>query len=361
MLSTLKLTFNENIIMNIVDNLGLSLPIFQAPLSCYPNQAQLIANVSKNGALGILCGNYQSLGELDEAISKIQSQTGKAFAVMIDVSTGEGAIDLVDKSQVNRYLSEAYKTLSVDKTARIELPLLDDILQLVIKKSPPVIIFRNGLPSDNIIKQCQQNDIMVMAVASNTLEAIAANQVVDAIILQGCESAGVQSRFPNQLNTPSYPVSTLLHHALDNVDKPLVLWGDAQFPQHVVSSLINGASAVMLDTLFWTTKESPIPASYRKALLEQHNEMQTNLNTIWLGYPARTLQNTLTKSVSKYASTLPPRTQQSITLPIIQAAIEQNNPNYMPMWAGYCAVTTEKTVAQLCKSFSEELDEIITP
>ncbi len=347
--------------MNIIDNLGLSLPVFQAPFSCYPNQEQLVINASKNGVLGILCGNYQSLTELDESIGKIQSKTSKAFAVMIDVSTDEGHIDLVDKSQVNRYLSDAYTALNVDKSERMELPALDDVLQLVIKKTPPVIIFRNGLPTDSIIKQCKKNDIIVMAVVSNTLEAIAANRVVDAIILQGYESAGIQSRFPNKLTTPSYPVSTLLYHCLSNVDKPLIVWGDAQFPQHVVSNLISGASAVMMDSLFWTAKESPIPKSYRKALLEQHNEMQTSLSTIWLGYPARTLQNTLTKSVAKYASTLPPRTQQSITLPIIQAAIEQNNPHYMPMWAGFGAVTTEKTVAQLCKSFAEGLDEIITP
>lgn len=345
--------------MNIIDNLGLDLPIFQAPLTCYPNQEKLVASVSQQGALGILSANYQSLAELEEKIKYIQAKTSKSFAVMIDVNIGNGKVDLVDKSQANRYLSEAYKTLGVDKNEKVELPTLNEILQLVIKKCPPVIIFQNGLPTDEVIKQCKKNKITIMAVASNTLEAIVADRHVDAIILQGCESSGVQSHFPNNLATPDYPISTLLHHALPNVSKPLILWGDAQFPQHIVSSLINGATAVVLDTLFWTTKESPIPKSYRDALLTQHNEMQVTLTSVWLGHPARTLQNKLTKAVGQSVTTLPPKTQQSIMLPIIQAAIEQNNPDYMPMWAGFCAITTEKTVAQLCKAFLKELDEIV--
>ncbi len=345
--------------MNIIEHLGLDLPIFQAPLTCYPNQEKLVASVSQHGALGILSANYQSLAELEKKINYIQAKTTKSFAIMIDVNIGDGNVDLVDKSQANRYLSEAYNALGVNKNQKADLPSLNDLLQLVIKKCPPVIIFQNGLPSDEVIQQCKEKTITLMAVASNTLEAIVADRFVDAILLQGSESSGVQSHFPNNLSVPDYPVSTLLHHALPNVSKPLILWGDAQFPQHVISSLINGAAGVVLDTLFWTTKESPIPPSYRDALLSQHNEMQIALSSVWLGHPARTLQNKLTQSAGQLATTLPPKTQQSIMLPIIQAAIEQNNPDYMPMWAGFCAITTEKTVAQLCKSFLQELDEII--
>ncbi len=345
--------------MNIIEHLGLDLPVFQAPLTCYPNQEKLVASVSQNGALGILSANYQSLAELEEKINYIQAKTTKSFAVMIDVNVGNGNVDLVDKSQANRYLAEAYTALGVDKNKKAVLPSLNDILQLVIKKCPPAIIFQNGLPDDDIIKQCKKNNITVMAIASNTLEAIVADRFVDAIILQGCESSGVQSQFSNNLATPAYPISTLLHHVLPNVSKPLIVWGDAQFPQHVISNLINGAAGVVLDTLFWTAKESPIPASYREALLSQHNEMQVTQSTVWLGHPARTLQNKLTKAAGKSVTSLPPKTQQSIMLPIIQAAIEQNNPDYMPMWAGYCAVITEKTVAQLCQSFLKELDEIV--
>lgn len=346
--------------MNITETLGLKLPIFQAPLSCYPNQEKLVAAVSQNGALGILCGNYQDISQLEDKINAIQSQTANAFAVMIDVSIGEDKVDLADRSQANRYLADAYKKLQVKATEQPSLPHVDDLLDMVIENRPPVIIFQNGLPSDDIIQRCQSAGIMTMAIAGNTLEAIAAAHLVDAIILQGSESAGVQSRFPNHLNTPSYPASTLLHHALINVDKPLIIWGDVQFPQNVVAHLINGASAVMLDSLFWTAEESPIPSKYRHALITQHNEMQTTISRVWLGHPAQTLKNKLTQATEELIPTLSPKTQQRIMIPIIQAAIAQDNPDYMPMWAGLCAVTTEKSVTKICAKFLDELNEIIT-
>lgn len=346
--------------MNITETLGLKLPIFQAPLSCYPNQEKLVAAVSQNGALGILCGNYQDISQLEDKINAIQSQTANAFAVMIDVSHNEDELVSIDKAQNKRYLSKAYSQLQLEPEEETELPLLDELLQVVIENHPPVIIFQNGLPTDNIIQQCRAADIMVMALVSNTLEAIAANHVVDAIILQGSESAGVQSRFSNQFITPSYPINTLLHHALVNVNKPLIVWGDAQLPRHVVAHLINGASAVMLDSLFWTTEESPIPPSYRQALINQHNEMQTTINPVWLGYRSQTLQNLLTQTTKKRRATVSPKTQQRIMMPIIQAAIAQDNPDYMPMWAGLCATTTEKSVTQMCSQFLTELNEIIS-
>lgn len=347
--------------MNITETLGLTLPVFQAPLSYYPGQEKLVAAVSKSGALGILCANHQDLSPLEDRINAIQSQTDKAFAVMIDVTTGDDKVDLADRSQVNSYLKKAYQQLEIDSIESQALPHVDELIQVVIENRPAVIIFQHGLPSDKIIKQCKACDILVMAVASNTLEAIAAAQVVDAVILQGMESAGIQSRFNNQLNTTGYPLGTLLHHALAHVNKPLIVWGDAQLPQHVVAYLINGASAVVLDSLFWTTSESPIPPSYRQALLTQHNEMQTCYSHVWSGQPAQCLKNTLIQSSQKYHPMLAAKKQQRLLLPIILSAIAQDNPEFMPMWAGLCAVTTEKTTEQLCSAFLTELNEMIHP
>lgn len=346
--------------INITELLDLQLPLFQAPLACYPNQAQLVAAVSENGALGILSTAQKSLVEIEESLDSIQAATDKSFAVTVDVTDGDDSLDLADRSQVNKYLSAAYQALAIDAGEAPTLPSANEIIDLLIEKKPAAIIFENGLPSDEIISQCTAQNLTVMALVSNTLEAIAANKVVDIIILQGSESAGMHSRFANDLNTPAFPSSTLLQHALANTTKPLVIWGDAQFPQHVVSALINGAASVMLDTLFWTTQESPIPDSYRNALLTQHNEMQTTLSHVWTGHPAQTLKNALTESLQRGGSALPTRKQQRIMQPIIQAAIAQDNPDYMPLWAGLCAISTEKTVAQLCEKFLEELNEIIT-
>ncbi|PIE46008.1 MAG: hypothetical protein CSA45_01060 [Gammaproteobacteria bacterium] len=345
--------------MNITETLGLKLPVFQAPLECYPNQSALVAKVSECGALGIYSANYQSLQAVARQLKDIKQRSQNAFAVMVDVSQGDDSIDLADRSLVNHYLHKAYRELGISASESESFPTPAEVIKLVIDACPAAIIFQNGLPDNRLIKDCQHAGIMTMAMVSNTIEAIVADKYVDVLILQGMESAGVQSRFNNDLDVEHYPINTLLHHGIANLSKPLVAWGDFQATQHVVSALINGAAAVLVDTLFWTTKESPIPTAYRQAL-RHHNEMQTTLSSAWLGYPARTLKNELTRLVKDKSAILSPKKQQRIMLPIIEAAIEQDNADYLPMWAGFYAVHTVKTVSEVCEKYIAELNEIIT-
>lgn len=347
--------------MNITETLGLKLPLFQAPLTAYPNQSQLVTAVSNEGGLGVYSTAFQTLDEISGELANIQSQTDKPYGVVIDVDDKdtEKTIDLADRSQVNGYLQSAYQTLKVDAHATASLPSAVEVMRLVSDYRPKVVIFQNGLPSDALLKLCDNAGVTTMALVSNTLEAIAAEHVVDMMVLQGIESAGILSRFNNDLNAPFYPVNTLLHQVIANVDKPLIVWGDYQFPQHVVAALINGASAAMVDALYWTTKESPIPNSYRKALT-QHTEMQTAISTVWSGQPAQTLKNTLTNEAPQSVAVLPSRQQQCLILPIIKAAIAQDNADYMPMWAGLCAVNTDTSVADLSQRFSDEINEIVS-
>ncbi|MBS9777239.1 MAG: nitronate monooxygenase [Gammaproteobacteria bacterium] len=344
---------------NITELLSLKLPVFQAPLTGFPGQERLVAAVSENGALGVYSTTLQSFDEIKKSISYIQSTTKQAFAVTIDMTPVNNTNESAIQSKMSALLSQAHKDLSINSKATPTLPSTREIIDLVIAKKPAAVIFENGLPDDDIICKFRDIDIVVMAVVSNTLEAIAADNLADILIIQGCESAGIHSRFPNKLDITPFPSNTLLQHALANTAKPLVIWGDAQFPQHVVSALLNGAVSVMIDSLLWTTKESPIPQSYRDALLA-HNEMQTTVSKIWTGQPAQTLQNKLTRAASSLDGVLSPRKQQQLMYPIIQAAIKTNNPNYMPLWAGLFAISTEKTVADFCEKFLEELNDFIT-
>lgn len=345
--------------MNITEKFDLKIPLFQAPLETYPNQAKLVAEASQHGALGVYSANYQTLEEIDDTLKTIRDTTDRAFAILVDVRNGENDLDLADRSGANSYLKEAYQTLDIKTTDELILPQKDELMNTILSASPAAVIFQNGLPSDEIIETFKATDIVTMAIASNPLEVIVASKYVDVIILQGLESAGIHSQFNNTLNASSYPISALLHQALGLTDKPLIVWGDYQYPQNIVGALINGASSVMVDTLFWTTQESPIPDSYRQALLE-HNEMLTINTPVWVGYRSLCLQNELTRlAQSKYTS-LSPQKQQRIMLPVIRAAIDKDCVDYLPLWAGYCAVTTEKNVAELCAKYKARLDEIIS-
>lgn len=346
--------------MNISEQLGLKLPIFQAPLELYPNQTALVAKVSDCGGLGIYSANHQSLSAIDKALKDIKMRTDKPFAVMIDVTDTEKALDLADRSSANLYLADAYKILNIKETEAEPLPRFHDVVRSVLAHQPAVMIFQNGLPTNEVIQACKHHNVVTMAIASNVLEAVAIdNAKLDAVVLQGMESAGMQSQFANDLNAPRYPINTLLTQTESLVNMPVIAWGDYQTSSNIVAALVNGVSAVMLDTPFWTTNESPIPNSYRQALLA-HNEMAITTTSLWQGHPSQVMKNHLTQKI-KSVNTKPllAKQQQRLMLPIIAAAVAQNNSDYLPLWAGYCVTSSKKTVSELCEKFSAELNDII--
>lgn len=346
--------------MNITEKLGLQLPLLQAPLTCYPNTGSLVAKVSESGGLGVYSSQCQSLTEISNALKDIQLRTDKPFAVAVDINDHDNHIDLADKSSANIYLKDAYQTLDITATEAEPLPDFEAVLDCVISYQPAAIIFQNGLPDDSLIQNVKHHGIITFAIAGNVLEAIAINNSrIDAVILQGLESAGMQSQFENDLPVSHYPINTLLHYALAQVAKPLVVWGDYQSSANIVGALVNGAAAVMMDTPFWTTQESPIPDSYRQRLTE-HTEMGVTNSDVWLGYSAKVLKNALTQNMQQAArKSLSAKKQQRLMLPVIQAAIAQDNADYMPLWAGLCATVSGKTVSELCDKFHAELSDII--
>lgn len=346
--------------MNIIDTLELKLPLFQAPLPCYPNTSGLVAKISECGGLGVYSTDSQSVDEISAALNDIKLRTDKAFAVTIDIKTGGDHIDLADKSSANIYLKAAYQVLDMSTTEAEPLANFADIFTCVISHQPAAIIFQNGLPDERVIQEAKRNGILTLAIAGNLLEAIAINNSrIDAIVLQGNESAGPQSQFSNDLSIPYYPINTLLHHAIAHIAKPLIVWGDYQSAANIVAALVNGAAAVMVDVPFWTTQESPIPDSYRQRLTE-HTEMTIMTSDVWQGYPANVLKNVLTQHMQKTSQkALPAEKQQRLMLPVIRAAIAQDNADYMPLWAGFCATVSGKTVSELCAKFHAELRHII--
>ncbi len=344
--------------MNIIKQFELELPIFQAPLEGYSNQAKLVAETSNNGALGIYSANYQTLDEIENNLNLIKKMTNKSFAVLFDVRGGNDDLDLADRSGANNYLKSAYQDLQISASDEITLPSKTAIIEKLLVTKPAAVIFQNGLPDDETIEKFKTANITTMAIASNALEIVVADKYVDVIILQGLESAGIHSQFDNTLNTKHYPIGTLLHHGLNISEKPLIAWGDYQYPENIVGALINGASSVIIDTPFWTTQESPVPDCYREALAE-HNEMLITDTTVWTGYHSICLQNKLTKLANKWNEVMSPQKQQRIMLPIIRAAVERNNADYLPLWAGYFAIRTEKSVAELCEKYQKNLDDIM--
>lgn len=342
--------------MTITEKLTLTHPFIQAPLACYPDQAPLVSAVSEAGGLGVLSADMQYLNDIGHAINAVRERTDKPFAVQINLTDSETGIDLADRSSTNTYLKPAYKTLNIEAQEAPALPDVNAVCKAVAEQKPPVLIFQNGVPSDEFIEHCRRSGMVTLAVAANTLEAIAIQHTrIDGIILQGAQTAGLQSQFDNDLPDAHFPIMALLHHAKQHTRKPLIVWGDCQTPETVAFLLTQGAVAAVLDTPLWTCKESSIPDAYRQAL-HTHNETRVTASCVWQGQPANTLANALTEQQRQgNGQTLAARKQQRLILPVIEAAIAQNNADYLPLWAGLCAITANGSAAEVCQYYAAAL------
>lgn len=345
---------------NLNQVLDLDLPLIQAPIECYPNQAALAASVSEAGCLGVISANFLSTEALQNTLSQVKANTSQPFAVAVSLVAEGKPSDLADTSLVRSYLETAYLNLGLDNTATATIEHdIDDIFHLLLDEKPAVVIFQDGLPNNALVNALKEAGIITMAVTSNLLEAIAAeDSPVDAIILQGLGSAGRQSRFDNQFKIDSYPISTLLHHALGVIRKPLIAWGDYQESANIVSALVNGASAVMLDVPFWSATEMQLPESYLQALIDS-NEMLSTVTPIWQGRPSRVIQNKLTRVFQANHRILPSQQHYALMQPIIEAAIARDQADYLPLWAGYCNVISQQPVVELVESYQQELTQLI--
>lgn len=282
---------------DLVPLLDLSLPVFQAPLPCYPEQVSLAIQASNHGALGTI--DVCTLAPKNEAHTASRESTNdsrestresisNALSDLIsDVKLrGSNRVGLVYDMRFEHADDERHHELNHGHNYRLRL---EEFLSIVSNDPVKVVMFRHGLPDNDTLRQLKRVGITVLAIASNVLEAIACDAAnIDAIVLQGMEAAGIHSRFDNDLEAHALPAQTLLQQSRPLVTKPLILWGDITTSASVVAALVSGAQAVMVDTPLWTCTDSPLPQGYLTEITTA-NEVNTVFDNAFLGVSCRSL------------------------------------------------------------------------
>lgn len=253
---------------DLVPLLDLSLPVLQAPLPFCPSQFALAVQASNYGALGMIdvctlvtdTDGQPLLGDsLSDLISDVKLRTNGGVGLVFDMRF----------AQANDALN------------------LAQFLSVIGNDPVKTVLFRHGLPDAEVLRQLKRVGTVVLATASNVLEAIACDAAnVDAIVLQGVEAAGIHSRFANDLRSEALPVQTLLQQSRPLVTKPLILWGDITTSAGVVAALVGGAQAVMVDTPLWSCADSPLPKAYLSKIAHA-TEVSTCFDDMLLGLPCR--------------------------------------------------------------------------
>src|SRR5829696_5105283 len=208
--------------------LGIDVPIILAPMGS-ATSAEFAAAVSNNGGLG----GIGSLLRTTEAIKR--------------------DIDVV-RELTNRHYAVNHIPPTLDAEA----------FRYTLAARPAVISFALGDPGD-LVQQAHDVGSKVMLQVTTVAQAVqAAERGVDIIIAQGGEAGGyggVVSTLP------------LVPQVVDAVAPiPVVAAGGIFDGRGLAAALVLGAVGVNLGTRFLASREAPIEAGWRQAILDAHSE-----------------------------------------------------------------------------------------
>jgi enoyl-[acyl-carrier protein] reductase II len=144
-------------------------------------------------------------------------------------------------------------------------PQVEEIMQLIVKYSVPVVSLSAGNPKP-WIPFLKEHGITVMVVVATVTQALKAEAAgADIIIGEGFEAAGKNS--PKELTT-----MTLIPQLVRRLKVPIVAAGGIGDGHGLLATLSLGASGVQLGTRLIATQEAHVHNDYQQAILQANDE-----------------------------------------------------------------------------------------
>jgi len=240
--------------MNILcEVLGIRYPIFQGGMGNISN-AVLTSAVSEAGGLGTIGAGTMAPGELEQIILQTKELTDKPFSVNIAIGVS---------------------------------PYVDELVQLLIKHSVPVVSLSAGDPT-LFVERFHQAGIKVITVVGSVRHAQKAEAAgTDVIVAEGYEAAGINSNYEST-------TLTLILQIVDKVTVPVVAAGGIGDGRGLAAMLVLGASGVQIGTRFIATKEAPFSENYKNRILSA-----TDNDTVIVGRPVKRVRRVLKTPYAK--------------------------------------------------------------
>lgn len=334
-------------------------PIVQAPLPYELLPASFTAQFSQLGALGMI--RLPPCYSVNELKSLCQNMTGSyavCFTHVLPNSNDDARNNEVQPILWLNILRNLIKDAPIrHDIAPRSLASFEEHLQTCLEMNVPMLGFQFGLPSDEVIAELKNAERKLFAICSNLPEALAAEAAgMDFIVLHGNDAGGEFSCFSNSLMLPRFPSFSLLQQCREDIDIPLILWGDFSSSATIAAALNMGAQGVMLDRGLLCCQESALHDKARR-VIQESTEMDSCISETYGKAPMRLLKNRI--SVSEL--TLVPSLQREMYLrSIVAQALEQDVVDLIPIslslspaYHHYCL---EDYINLLCQSILSYFD-----
>jgi enoyl-[acyl-carrier protein] reductase II len=205
---------------------GIRYPIVQGGMlgiSC----PELAAAVSNAGGLGMLCG-AKPVNELRAEIRRTRELTNKPFGVNLAIH-------------------------GVKERAQ-------EIAEIIAEERVKVVATSAGSPKI-CTKLLKEAGLVVMHVVSEVTHAVAAEVAgVDVVVASGVEAGGF-------LGHDEITTLVLVPQVVDAVKVPVIAAGGICDARGFVASLALGAQGIQMGTRFIATRECPVAADYKQAIV----------------------------------------------------------------------------------------------
>ncbi|WP_374788705.1 NAD(P)H-dependent flavin oxidoreductase [Brucella oryzae] len=293
----------------MLDRLGVTLPIIQAPMAGVSTPA-LAAEVSNAGALGSIgVGATDAIGAR-KMIEEVRVRTDRAFNVNVFVH-GAANANAEREAAWLEWLAPLFSEFGAEcpkelRTIYRSFADDDDMLALLLETKPAVVSLHFGLPSNEKISALKAAGITLLATATSLDEAQKIEAAgIDAIVAQGIEAGGHRGVFDTKAPDDALGVLALTRLIVRNSRLPVIATGGMMDGAGIAAMLNLGAVAAQLGTAFVSCPESAADEAYRKALTGP-GAYHTRLTPLISGRPARALGNRFTALQETVLDRLPP-------------------------------------------------------
>ena len=347
----------------LLDLIGIDLPIIQAPMAGANGSAMAIA-VSEAGGLGSLpCAMLDAAGMRAE-MTVIRQQTAKPVNVNFFCHKPL-APDSEREAIWKRNLASYYDELGLDASASAptvnRAPFDEVMCEIVEDLKPEVVSFQFGLPARPLLGRVKAAGCRVLGCATTVEEARWLEENgCDAIIAQGYEAGGHRSMFLTYDTATQAGTFALVPQVVDAVEVPVIATGGIADGRGVAAIFALGATGAQIGTAYLFTPESTISDLHRTALSEARDD-STALTNLFSGGPARGLMNRIMREIGPMSDLAPafPTAGAALT-PLKVAAEARGMSDFTNQWSGQAAgLCYETGSGDLTRQLAEDAAQLL--
>jgi nitronate monooxygenase len=336
-------------------------PIVQAPMAGGATTPQLVAEVSKAGALGSLAAPLLAPDAILEQAARIRALTDAPFAINLFVQQRPQPPSPEVVAHAVELLRPVWQTFGWEglPTPATWCEDFGAQFEALLAARPAAASFTFGILDSRQVDRLHDADIFVIGTATNVAEALAWQDAgADAVCAQGIEAGGHRGTF---LGSQQDGIGTMALVPLiaDAVRLPVIAAGGIMDGRGIAAALTLGARAVQMGTAFLACDESGIHAAYKQRLLQATREetlARTRLTRAFSGRYARGLVNRFIDTMQTVEHAVPPYpVQNALTGAIRGHAGKAGDTEWMSLWAGQgVAMLRAMPAAQLVRTLVAE-------